>query len=245
MSSQKHTRWRGYYAVLDRDDPALAEALLAATPCAIQVRMKDAPPREILTVASWLGPMARARGVALVINDRIDLALAAGADAVHLGQDDLPLAVARRIVQEQQAPLAIGISTHQLAQVRAACEGGADYVGFGPVFATATKANPDPVVGLEALAAAVAEAGAAEGGAVPVVAIGGISLGAVADVVRAGAAAACVIGAVNGANASARSAAHGGDGRAYEPIAAAARAVAANYQRDISGLSGDGKHLAT
>jgi thiamine-phosphate diphosphorylase len=130
-------------------------------------------------------------GAALIVNDRIDVALAAGADGVHLGQTDLPLAEARAVAGVR---LWIGISTHNPEQVRAALAGGADYLGYGPVFPTETKANPDPVQGVDALRAAVALAGR-----IPVVAIGGITPARVAEVYEAGAAAVCAIGAVNGA----------------------------------------------
>jgi thiamine-phosphate pyrophosphorylase len=129
-----------------------------------------------------------AAGAALIVNDRLDVALAAGADGVHLGQDDLPIEAARRIA----GGLWIGVSTHDVAQVRAACAAGADYLGFGPVFATTTKANPDPVAGLAGLAAACAAAGG-----VPVVAIGGVTAAAAPAIYRAGARAICAISAVN------------------------------------------------
>jgi thiamine-phosphate pyrophosphorylase len=134
-------------------------------------------------------------GAALVINDRVDLALAVGADGVHLGQTDLPLEAARALAQTR---LRIGISTHDAEQVRAAVDGGADYVGYGPVFETATKRDPDPVQGIAALRVAVAIAGR-----VPVVAIGGITPARVAEVYAAGAAAVCAIGAVNDADSPA------------------------------------------
>jgi len=123
------------------------------------------------------------------VGKRRGLALAVDADGVHLGQTDLPLAAARALAGGR---LWIGVSTHDAAQVRAAVEGGADYLGYGPVYATTTKANPDPVQGIERLREAVALAGAT-----PVVAIGGITPERVAEVYAAGAAAACAIGAVN------------------------------------------------
>jgi thiamine-phosphate diphosphorylase len=124
------------------------------------------------------------------MNDRLDVALAVGADVVHLGQDDLPLAEASRIVAEGGHRIVMGISTHNPAQAEAALAGGADYIALGPVFGTASKLNPDPVVGLETLAAVCRRA------SVPVVAIGGITLDRVTDVAAAGAAAAAVIAAV-------------------------------------------------
>jgi thiamine-phosphate pyrophosphorylase len=184
---------RGFYAVLDRDDPALARTLLTAARV-LQVRLKAAPEKDVNAVASWARRLCDERGALLVVNDDLDMALEVGADAVHLGQDDLPLAEARaRIGAASRRPL-IGISTHNAEQVAAAVAGGADYLGFGPVFATATKRNPDPVQGLAGLAAAVRAAGP-----VPVVAIGGITPERAVDVAATGAWAACAIAAVNGA----------------------------------------------
>jgi thiamine-phosphate pyrophosphorylase len=194
---------RGYYAIVDARPEALvdldalasqAEKLLAAGPCCLQLRAKGAEAAAMFAAAMRLRDVSRAARVPFCVNDRLDVALAAGADVVHLGQDDLPLADARRVRALAKADdMIIGFSTHNRAQALAAAAGGADYIGFGPVFATGSKVNPDPVVGLEALADACAAV------RIPVVAIGGIGLDAVPAVVRAGAAAAAVIGAVNGA----------------------------------------------
>jgi thiamine-phosphate pyrophosphorylase len=180
---------RGFYAVLDRDDEALARTL-AAHADVLQVRIKPGDAETILRVARMARRVCDAAGVLLFVNDRADLALAARADGVHLGQTDLPIAEARRI-----APgLKIGISTHDLAQMQRAVAELPDYAAYGPVFSTRTKQNPDPVQGLDALAAAVRAAGE-----VPVVAIGGITP-AQAEAVHATAAAAiCAISAVNDA----------------------------------------------
>ena len=183
----------GFYAVLDRDDPELARALVGEARV-LQVRIKPAggggDAGELLRIARMARRICDDAGAALIVNDRVDVALAADADGVHLGQTDLAIEEARRIAGD----LWIGVSTHNLAQVQAACQAGADYLGFGPVFATTTKANPDPVQGLDGLAAAVA---AATGR--PVVAIGGITVATAGDVYRTGAHAICAIGAVNGA----------------------------------------------
>jgi thiamine-phosphate pyrophosphorylase len=183
----------GFYAVLDRDDEALAHALVSEARV-LQVRVK---PRDRLVDAVELVRLAQmARrvcddaGAALIVNDRLDVALAADADGVHLGQTDLPIDEVRRLAPD----LWIGISTHNLDQVRAACDAGADYLGFGPVFATATKLHPDPVQGLDALRAAVAQAAGR-----PIVAIGGITAAQVGDVYRTGVHAVCAISAVNDA----------------------------------------------
>jgi thiamine-phosphate pyrophosphorylase len=187
---------RGLYGIVDLPADAdadaataLAQALLDGGAGTLQLRMKSAPASQMLAVSEALLPLCKQRGVPFIVNDRLDVALAVAAQGAHLGQDDLPIAAARPLVP---AGFVLGISTHNEAQARAAMAGGADYIGFGPCFATQTKLNPDPVVGLEALARVCALG-------VPVVAIGGITLETVAAVARAGASAAAVIRAVNGA----------------------------------------------
>ena len=180
----------GFYAVLDRDDEQLARTLIAQGGARIlQVRLKPALADEIIRVGRMARRICTALGAALVINDRVDIALTVGADAVHLGQTDLPIAEARKIAGER---LAYGISTHNLEQVRAAIAERPDYIAYGPVFTTTTKQNPDPVVGLEALRAAVQVAGD-----IPVVAIGGISPSNARDIYGVGASSICAISAVN------------------------------------------------
>jgi thiamine-phosphate diphosphorylase len=182
---------RGFYAVLDRDDPILAEELLSAARV-LQIRLKDAPRADLLRVGTWARALTAARGALLVLNDDLDAALALGANAVHLGQDDLPLAAARAELARRGAQLLVGISTHTLDQVRAAVQGGADYLGFGPVYGTTTKHNPDPTVGETLLAQAVRAAHPT-----PIVAIGGITPASAAAIAATGAHAACAISAVN------------------------------------------------
>jgi thiamine-phosphate pyrophosphorylase len=167
---------RGLYAIVDwgtlaahhLDPVAFADAVLRARPAALQLRAKDAPARETLALLRELAPMCHRAGVPLVANDRPDLALFAGCDLVHVGQTDMPIERVRRIAPR----LGVGVSTHTLEQLDAALAARPAYVAFGPVFATTTKANPDPVVGLDGLAAASARAVAA---GVPLVAIGGIT----------------------------------------------------------------------
>jgi len=130
-------------------------------------------------------------GALLIVNDHIQIALEIGADGVHLGQADAPIAEARQRSKFKKDFL-IGISTHTIEQVERAVAAGADYIGFGPVYTTVTKTAPDQTTGLEKLTQAVAAAGD-----VPVVAIGGITAETAAEVQSAGAAAACAIGAVN------------------------------------------------
>ena len=192
---------RGFYAILDATPELLAggggtlearaRALLAAHPCCLQLRAKAAGARPLESAARTLLPLCRAAGVPFCVNDRLDVALAVGADVVHLGQDDLPLAdalVAR--ARAGRPDLTIGLSTHNRAQAIAAVAGGADYIGLGPVFGTASKRNPDPTVGLVGLAEICREVG------IPIVAIGGITLERAPAVAAAGASAAAVIAAV-------------------------------------------------
>lgn len=186
-------RPRGFYAILDREDEQLARTLVADGGARIlQVRIKPALTDEIIRVARMARRVCSELGAVLVINDRVDIALLVGADGVHLGQTDLPIAEARRIAGDR---LAYGISTHNLDQLRAAVAERPDYVAYGPVFPTTTKQNPDPVVGLEALRTAVQVAGD-----IPLVAIGGISPTHARDIYAVGASSICAISAVNQAN---------------------------------------------
>jgi thiamine-phosphate pyrophosphorylase len=194
---------RGFYAIVDAtpelcgDGAALdarARKLLAAGPCCLQLRAKATGARQLEAASRRLLALCRAARVPFCVNDRLDVALAVAADVVHLGQDDLPLADAQRVRASAGRPdLTIGFSTHNLDQARAAAAAGADYIGFGPVFGTRSKVNPDPTVGLDALAAVCRAV------TVPVVAIGGITLDAVPAVARAGAAAAAIIAAIDAA----------------------------------------------
>jgi thiamine-phosphate pyrophosphorylase len=197
---------RGYYAILDvpgreglsepielAKEVMRAEQLLAARPCCLQLRAKRLAVRPLLELASRLAPLCRQAGVPFCVNDRLDLALVVGADAVHLGQDDLAPGDARRVLSTLGRSLIIGVSTHSLAQAVVAEQTGADYIGFGPIFATGTKERPDPVVGVEGLRAVTAAV------KLPVVAIGGIARANLAQVVAAGAAAAAVIADIENA----------------------------------------------
>jgi len=168
---------KGLYAIVDTkvlakrgtDPLEYARAVLRVRPAALQLRAKDFPAREILGLLRALGPLCRQAGVPLVANDRADLAALAGCDAVHIGQEDLPYELVHRIAPQ----LSVGISTHNTQQLDNALAARPRYVAFGPVFETATKANPDPVVGIEGLKAA-SEKARAQG--IPLVAIGGITL---------------------------------------------------------------------
>ena len=152
----------------------------------IQLRLKSAPSGQVLEAARRIVALAAGRAL-VIVDDRPDLAALAGADGVHVGEEDLPVAEARAVVGPD---LLVGRSTRTLADGQAALAAGADHVGFGPIFATATKAIAAAPRGL-ALLREVAGALPA-----PVVAIGGIGLETIGEVARAGAAAAAVIGAL-------------------------------------------------
>ena len=154
----------------------------------IQLREKHASPKDFYEDAKAAIEIARQSGVKIIINDRVDIALALQADGVHLGQDDLPPAAARRILGEKAI---IGFSTHSVEQVIAALEFPVDYVAIGPVFATQTKENPDETVGIEGVRKVRETIGE-----FPLVAIGGIDAGSSREVFRAGADSLAVIKSV-------------------------------------------------
>ncbi|HEX8275054.1 MAG TPA: thiamine phosphate synthase [Longimicrobiaceae bacterium] len=161
-------------------------ALRGGAPC-IQLRAKTETAREMVELARALREATRAAGALLVVNDRVDVALAAGADGAHVGDDDLPVAAARRIVPPG---FLLGRSTETSEQAVQARRDGADYVGVGPVYETASKHDAGPSVGLARVAAVAQSAG------IPAVGIGGIDTANAAEVVRAGAAGVAVIRAV-------------------------------------------------
>lgn len=154
----------------------------------IQLREKHALPDEFYAEAQKAVEIARRDGIKIIINDRADIALALKADGVHLGQDDLPPAEARKLLGNN---VIIGFSTHNPAQAAEALKQPVDYIAFGPVFATSTKENPDPVVGL----AGLREIRQALGD-FPLVAIGGITEENYRDVLAAGADSVAMVSAV-------------------------------------------------
>jgi thiamine-phosphate pyrophosphorylase len=156
----------------------------------IQLRDKSAGLRELLPQAQEIASLCRARGAHFIVNDRLDLALAANADGVHLGQDDLSPKVARAILSSEKF---LGVSTHSLDQAIQAAEDGADYLGIGPIFATSTKA-----IGYEPVGCAMIRQLRARF-ELPLIAIGGITVHNVGEVIRAGATGVAVISAIAGA----------------------------------------------
>jgi len=191
------------YAILDlanvstASDP-LNERLTATTNFAqelagggatlIQLRGKRVSSRELLTHARELR-RALPPQVRLILNDRADLCIAAGFDGVHVGQEDLSPEAVRAIIGPERI---LGVSTHNLDELRRAAESTADYIAIGPVFATASKERPDPLIGLEGVRAARAVLGERRA----LVAIGGIGRAEAADVLRAGADSVAVISAL-------------------------------------------------
>jgi thiamine-phosphate pyrophosphorylase len=180
------------YAIVDTeagDDELVrrTEGLLRGGARLMQLRWKRAGAAAFLAAASECRRLATAYGARLLINDRVDVALACGADGVHLGQSDLPLAAARRLLGADRW---IGVSTHDVGQACVAAAGGADYLGFGPIFATSTKRTAYSPRGLEELRRVRAAV------TLPVVAIGGIDLGNALEVIAAGADAVAMISAL-------------------------------------------------
>jgi thiamine-phosphate pyrophosphorylase len=163
------------YLVCDDRPQDFLEAALRGGVDVLQLRIKDAPDHAVLAAARRFRAACARHGALFVLNDRADLAVAAGADGVHVGQDDMPVAAARQVVGSGRL---LGLSTHSPAQVEAAV--GVDYIGVGPVYETPTKPGRPPV-GLELVRYAAAHA------RVPFFAIGGIALENLAGVREAGA----------------------------------------------------------
>ena len=177
------------YAILDPAftpvPPAeFARKLAGAGVELIQLRDKHATARRLYAEAAELVDQLPARAVRVIVNDRPDIAAMVGAGGVHVGQEDLPVEDARRICGPSRW---VGISTHNLEQFREAIATSADYIAVGPIFPTAAKENPDPVVGIDFVRTVRALTRK------PIVAIGGITVDSAADVFRAGADSVAVI----------------------------------------------------
>ncbi|HLW70947.1 MAG TPA: thiamine phosphate synthase [Candidatus Binataceae bacterium] len=161
----------------------LARLLLDAGASVLQLRLKEAGARDFLSAARAIVALAHEREACLIVNDRVDIAILAGADGVHLGQQDLPLEAARRLVGADRI---IGISTHTVEQARVAEVGGADYIGFGAIYSGGLK-NVQNAQGLERLREV------RDAVQMPIVAIGGITEATIPAVLAAGADAAAII----------------------------------------------------
>jgi len=184
------------HAIIDAETAAragwpavdLAKAVLDGGARMLQVRVKAASGAEFLDTASPIVALAHQTDSLAIVNDRADIAALSGADGVHVGQDDLPPALVRKIIGDRAI---VGLSTHTVPQLIAACDTPVTYVAIGPVFATGTKATGYEPLGLDAVRAAAAIARAR---AMPLVAIGGITLDNARSVIDAGAASVAVIG---------------------------------------------------
>jgi thiamine-phosphate pyrophosphorylase len=182
-----------YPIVDDLGDPRLAHADIAAAVVRggarlLQLRVKGRSTREFIDIARRVKVVTDTAGASLIVNDRADIAALIGAAGVHLGQDDLPAQAARSLLGERAL---IGLSTHNLVQAEeAARERVADYIGFGPIFATRSKDNPDPVQGIKGLHTIRSRV------RLPIVAIGGITAATMDDVLAGGADAVAMIGEI-------------------------------------------------
>jgi thiamine-phosphate pyrophosphorylase len=183
---------KGLYVIVDpehcagRDPLWVAEQALEGGCAALQLRSKTMDDAGRLRLARALKQRCASAGVPFWMNDRLDIALLCDADGLHLGQDDLPVSEARKLWGARP----LGLSTHTLPQVSTAHISAVDVIGFGPIFATRSKLNPDPAVGLTGLREACVRVSR------PIVAIGGVTLEHAADIRASGAACAAVIGAV-------------------------------------------------
>jgi thiamine-phosphate pyrophosphorylase len=181
------------YVITDRQQSGgrplltVVEAALRAGARAFQLREKDLPPRELYPLAQAMRQLTQSYGARLLINDRIDVAMAVNADGVHLTTTSLPASVARQLLGPDRL---IGVSTHNVAEAQAAAEGGADFLVFGPVFFTPSKAPYGEPVGLDALRAVRATV------KLPILAIGGIKKANLDQGLDAGADGIAVISAV-------------------------------------------------
>ena len=182
------------YLITDRRSLPAGRDLLATVRLAlrggvraVQLREKDLSAAELYPLALELRELTREFSARLLINDRVDLALAVNADGVHLGHHSLPIAVARQLLGNQRL---IGVSTHHPDEVKAAATSGADFVTFGPVYATPSKLPYGLPVGLEPLAAACAAV------ALPVFALGGVTAARLPELRAAGCRHVALIGAI-------------------------------------------------
>ena len=195
MSTPHRIVFPALYAILDpeqtkgRSTNDVLRELLKGGVKALQLRAKTMIPREFLQLAREAKALTRSYNCMFIVNDRVDIAVAADADGVHLGQEDLPLPAARKLMGEK----IIGISTHNAEQAREAEQGGADYIGFGPMFGTVTKATGYTARGL----AMLREVRQAVN--LPIVVIGGITETNVNEVWQAGADSAAIISDILGA----------------------------------------------
>jgi thiamine-phosphate pyrophosphorylase len=177
----------GFYAILTdplRGYEYMTRLLVDYEIPFVQLRIKDALPETVMPIAAKMRALTDNTKTRFIINDYPALAVLAGADGVHVGQGDLPCGDVREIVGEEAV---VGLSTHSPAQAKAACALHPDYIGVGPVFPTPTKKIPDPVIGPATMGEIISSSD------VPAVAIGGITLENLPEVLRAGARNFCMV----------------------------------------------------
>lgn len=165
----------------------LARLAIAGGADTIQYRQKQGSTRDMIEIAQQMKGLCREAGIPFIVNDRIDVAMASRADGVHLGQDDFPIPLARKLLGEEAI---IGGSAVTLEEAKKCLSEGADYVGFGPVYPTGSKDDAGPVTGLDLLREVVANI------PVPIIAIGGVGAENAPEVLEAGARGIAVISAV-------------------------------------------------
>ncbi len=170
-----------------RSNRAVIAAAIRGGATIVQYRAKNTSTRQMIEEALELRELCHAQGIPLIINDRVDVALAVDADGVHVGQDDMPAAFARRLIGPGKI---LGVSAENVKEAQTAIAEGADYLGVGAVFATGTKADAGEPIGLQGLMRV------ARASAVPIVGIAGINAKNAASVIRAGAVGVAVISAV-------------------------------------------------
>lgn len=193
MAFSHHSALTGLYVILDPTvcpNRPLRDVLIQSAKAGVRIfqyRNKSASMKEAYAEALPLRKTTAELGALFIVNDRCDLALAVDADGVHLGQEDLPYAYARKVMGPDKL---IGLSTHNPVQVREAEKLKPDYIGFGPIFTPGSKQDHDPVVGIEGLRAICSLT------SLPIFAIGGITVDQVGEVMRAGANGVAAISAI-------------------------------------------------
>ncbi|MEF3273818.1 MAG: thiamine phosphate synthase [Chloroflexus sp.] len=170
-----------------RSHQTVLEAAIAGGATVVQYREKAASTRQMVTEARELRELAQRAGVPLIVNDRIDVALAVDADGVHIGQDDMPVRLARQLIGPDKI---LGVSVSTLDEARQAVADGADYLGVGPIFATPTKPDAAPPIGMDGLRQICQHI------SIPIVAIGGINATNAAEAIAAGADGVAVVSAI-------------------------------------------------
>lgn len=184
---------KGLYVITDRQllpgrgHVEIARCAVRGGAAIVQLRDKTASDRDFYNWAVEIRDITQAAGVLFIVNDRVDVAAAVEADGINIGQNDLPVKAARKVLPKGAI---VGVSCSNMDQVRQAEEAGADYLGFGPIFPTTTKPDAAANTGLDMLKSVI------QTSHVPVAAIGGINAANAADVVKAGARCICVVSAV-------------------------------------------------